>query len=331
MIIEKTILPDESFYPLDNFLPNGADYEGVLFFDIETTGLSWRNSVVYLIGLISFTGGQWELTQYFAETMAEEPDVLISFCRAASLKSCFIQYNGQRFDIPYVQHKCTQYKIPNPFENKEQLDLYQLFLPLKKLLKLKDFKQKDVEEFLKYPRKDTLSGRELIKKYQNYQQTPDTALLHLIFLHNHDDMMGMVSLLPLQAYQQLSKGEYTVLNAELIESDLLITLQLFVPLPRQISYHKEGYYLTGQQTTVKLKVPVIQGVLKLHYPDYRNYYYLPLEDTSIHKSIGSYVDKSYRIQADPDHCYTKINCSQAFLGNIEHINLYTKNLIAWLL
>ena len=39
--------------------------------------------------------------------------------------------------------------------------------------------------------------------------------------------------------------------------------------------------------------------------NYKDYYYLPQEDTAIHKSIASFVDKAYREQAKPENCYTK--------------------------
>ena len=48
-----------------------------------------------------------------------------------------------------------------------------------------------------------------------------------------------------------------------------------------------------------------EGTLKYFYPDYQNYYYLPLEDTAIHKSIGEYVDRSARKKATAKNCYSK--------------------------
>ena len=54
-----------------------------------------------------------------------------------------------------------------------------------------------------------------------------------------------------------------------------------------------------------LRLPVYDGVLKHFYPDYKNYSYLPAEDTAIHKSVAVYVDKSQRMPATAATCYTK--------------------------
>ena len=40
-----------------------------------------------------------------------------------------------------------------------------------------------------------------------------------------------------------------------------------------------------------MKMPLLEGTLKYYYPDYKNYYYLPLEDEAVHKSVGVYVDR----------------------------------------
>ena len=50
-----------------------------------------------------------------------------------------------------------------------------------------------------------------------------------------------------------------------------------------------------------------KGTLKFYYPDYKQYYYLPEEDEAIHQSLAAFVDKSRRIKATKETCYTKKN------------------------
>jgi hypothetical protein len=45
--------------------------------------------------------------------------------------------------------------------------------------------------------------------------------------------------------------------------------------------------------------------MKYFYSNYRDYYYLPEEDTALHKSVAEYVDKEYRLQATAATCYTR--------------------------
>ncbi|MDO4330643.1 MAG: exonuclease, partial [Lachnospiraceae bacterium] len=39
--------------------------------------------------------------------------------------------------------------------------------------------------------------------------------------------------------------------------------------------------------------------------NYKDYYYLPCEDTAIHKSVGEYVAREARIKATAKTCYTR--------------------------
>ena len=59
--------------------------EEFLFFDIETTGFSPRNTSLYLIGAVCFLDEHWTFLQWFAETPSEECEILnafLAFCRS---------------------------------------------------------------------------------------------------------------------------------------------------------------------------------------------------------------------------------------------------------
>lgn len=45
-----------------------GDTESILFFDIETTGLSPKNASIYLIGAAFLQDKKWTLQQWFAKT-----------------------------------------------------------------------------------------------------------------------------------------------------------------------------------------------------------------------------------------------------------------------
>ena len=63
------------------------------------------------------------------------------------------------------------------------------------------------------------------------------------------------------------------------------------------------------ETQGTLQIPILSTTLKHYFPDYRNYYYLPLEDTAIHKSVATYVDSSNKVKATKQTCYVKQNDS----------------------
>jgi len=67
----------------------------------------------------------------------------------------------------------------------------------------------------------------------------------------------------------------------------------------------EELYYQGIEDLKKLNVPIYEEELKYFYANYKDYYYLPTEDVALHKSIASFVDKDYRIQACASNCYTR--------------------------
>ena len=73
-----------------------------IFYDIETTGLSRYTAFVYLIGAVRFEENQWMLYQWMGEDENEEALVLQEFASFLTNADCTIQYNGNRFDQPFL-------------------------------------------------------------------------------------------------------------------------------------------------------------------------------------------------------------------------------------
>ncbi|MDE7298663.1 MAG: ribonuclease H-like domain-containing protein [Lachnospiraceae bacterium] len=69
--------------------------------------------------------------------------------------------------------------------------------------------------------------------------------------------------------------------------------------------------------SLTLSIPYLCGTLKYFFDDYKNYYYLPLEDRAIHKSVAEFVDKAYRKKATQKTCYQKK--SGCFLPQAEDV------------
>lgn len=289
-------------------------YNESIFFDIETTGFSPASSFVYLIGCAYFDGQQWTLIQWFAKSYKSEAKVISAFLEFISTYKTLITYNGIGFDVPYIKEKCKKLNIFHSLDSIQHIDLYRSILPYKKFFKLNNLKQKTVEEFLSIKREDTYNGSELISIYHHYLKTQDNNLLKLLLLHNHDDMKGLLSILPMLSYQQLFNGNFHIQNFmfdsiklvnKLIQNEIIFELQLNIPVPKRISFGNDIFYLTAFEDIVKLKIKIYHGELKYFYKNYKDYYYLPKEDTSIHKSVAFYVDKNFRTQAKATNCYCR--------------------------
>ncbi|MEY8390789.1 ribonuclease H-like domain-containing protein [Lachnospiraceae bacterium 45-W7] len=285
-----------------------------LFFDIETTGFSAANTHVYLIGCAARTEHTIQLTQFFAETPAEEEQILSAFLALTAQYNQLISFNGRTFDVPYLKERCAVHHLAHSFDTLTHLDIYRKLSKFKPLLNLPGLKQKSLEKFINVEREDTYSGGDLIELYLQYVKNPSEHECSLLLLHNYEDILGMIKILPVLAYPQLFEGGFHIIAHEeniyqtyehQQAKELILTLSLKYPLPKRISLNNENIYFTGSEYRAKLKIPVFYGELKHFYPNYREYYYLPQEDCAIHKSVAFYVDKEYRAKAKASTCYIR--------------------------
>ncbi len=297
-------------YPLQRLAP----LTEILFLDIETTGFTAKSSVLYMIGCAYYEKGSIFIRQWMAENYGQEKEVLCAFFTFASRFHYLIHFNGNNFDLPYLLQKCAQYGLPFHFDNFQGVDIYRRISPYKFFLKLPNCKQKTIEQYLGINREDVFSGGELIGIYHDYVQQPDKLACAALLLHNYEDVLGMLNILPILAYYDLFNGDvkarkvqanYYTDHAGSRRQELIMTLTLPTPLPVSLSAAAEGCYFKGDGEEAFIKVPIYEEELKYFYANYKDYYYLPMEDVALHKSVATFVDKTHRVQATAATCYTR--------------------------
>lgn len=174
----------------------------------------------------------------------------------------------------------------------------------------------------------------------NTKNLSSLELSEIILLHNFEDVKGLIRVAdmlfyldifdncPLQgvSYKEEPAQENTLsaqTHKEQLPSLLCIHSVLPFNLPQPVTLHTPlpgiGTPDTENQNStalfsvkfilkdnqLSLKLPVYNGELKYYFENYRDYYYLPKEDTAIHKSIAQYVDKEFKVKAKPANCYNK--------------------------
>lgn len=322
--------------------------EDVLFFDIETTGLSARSAGLYLIGVLTYTDKNWTLLQYFCEDVADEPAVLQAFFELLRTKKILISYNGDGFDIPFLRHMVEQYglRAPRPhhstalhdradcpatdgsaiddtrplysFDTVESFDLFKKFRPLKHLLGLPDLKLKSCERFLGIDREDRFTGGELIEVYFEWQKTKTPALLDTLLLHNAEDIANLPNLLPLLRYRSLPHSDFQLRAHERDECTIHLHYLSALTLPKPMDLRGDFWALHAEGSAVELYVQLFEGERKLFFADFEHYYYLPAEDQVIHQSLAEFVDRSARKKACARNCYQRVSgcflpeCSEVY-------------------
>ena len=65
------------------------------------------------------------VTQLLAETASEETLLLHHFQDVLKDYDTIIEFNGDRFDLPYLREKYESYGMGNPFDGMRTVDLYQ--------------------------------------------------------------------------------------------------------------------------------------------------------------------------------------------------------------
>ncbi len=333
--IQSTVSTPDELYPFHQPL------EQIAFFDIETTGLSPKTSSIYLIGVMHYNSHKqsWQITQWFADDYQSEEPILEAFLSYLEDFSYLYHFNGCTFDIPFVKAKCKKHHIAipetvQPILSKTissqvndagaNIDLLKEIRPLKKLLGLAKANQTYLEHWIGLNREDTYDGGQLIKVYSEYMQQKimkkpgADELEHLLLLHNHDDIAGMLSVCIMLSYKDLFYPVRPFFSCSCTAENDRIHISFPVRLPRESTlYHAfeksdsseciftEPACLSLQKNLATLSLPLYRGVLKFFFPDHKDYYYLPQEDTAIHKSVAQFVDASCRRKATAANCYTK--------------------------
>ena len=299
---------DPTFQEFDFFT------EDALLFDIETTGLSKKNHQIYLIGCAHRKGNEICVHQFFAENEDDQMQMLQSFLALSQNFSKLVTFNGKRFDEPFLIEKCCQYHLDKEQLPPVHLDIYLECKKIKPLLSLNSYKQKSVETFLGIDRDDTYDGGQLISVYREYISTKNSELLDLLLLHNYEDVVGMVKILPILSYQKLlsippkmislTLEEYRDMAGE-VQQELAFTAALPATLPTPIRLHRPQCHLILQGNTLRGTIPFYRGILKHYLPNCKDYVYLPGEDIIVLKSMASCIPSEAKEKATPANCCIK--------------------------
>ena len=309
--IEKTFFADTSKYPYEKL----GDIEKLLFIDIETTGFVANGSKLYLIGCAYHKDNSFHTIQWFAEGSDEEEEILYAFTNFAANYNVLIHYNGNHFDIPYLEAKLSMLDMDFDFRALKGIDIFRRLFPYKTFMKLENLKLKTIERFCGINRDDKYDGGELISVYNEYLRLPQQQLLEKLLTHNQEDLCGLVNIIPALAIPDMFNENIKVTKASKapcrefdgsVGSRLTMEFTLPSPLPSPLSYGFEDCYFTGEGQTGRISVSIREDELKLFYPNYKDYYFLPEEDEAIHKSLASFVDSAHRQTAKASNCYKKL-------------------------
>lgn len=169
----------------------------ICFIDIETTGFNRNRNMIYLIGIQYYDKERqlWILKQLFAEDFNEEKVLLLELSKLLPLYDKIVTYNGELFDIPFINHRLSLLEIPYSLEITKSMDIYKVVKKSRSYLNLENLKLKTLERYLGLYRDDLYTGKDCIDFYLNYIDSRDEVLFNKIMQHNYDDLYYMIDIL----------------------------------------------------------------------------------------------------------------------------------------
>lgn len=108
-------------------LAGGEERPRLLFFDLETTGLSGgAGTYAFLVGCGVFEGASFHTRQFFLRGYGEERpllDAVRAFVLAGGADSCLVTYNGRAFDLPLIETRYLFHRRTSPFAALQHVDM----------------------------------------------------------------------------------------------------------------------------------------------------------------------------------------------------------------
>lgn len=290
-------------------LPQNYNTSKLLLLDIETTGFSSDHNQIYLIGCIFFKDNKAKLIQWLCEKVADEYELLFCFSKFLKDFKYVLHYNGSSFDMPFIKKRLNLFQIKSSIENIQEIDLYSMLRPIQKYLNLENLKLKTIEKYFGFIRNDIFDGKDLINIYFDFIKEQSDNLKKILLLHNKEDLLSLYKCQNafnyINFFSQARKKLIPIneLNFQINDS----SIEVSIPYSSNIELHIKipPYKLHINFNNIVLCIPIISDTLNFFFSDYYNYFYLPMENKVIHKSVARFVDKNYKIKASKENCYIK--------------------------
>ncbi len=183
----------------------------LLFFDLETTGLSGgAGTVAFLAGCGHFDIDGFHTKQFFLSGYEAEHDLLVSLGELLKGYAGLVTFNGRTFDVPLIETRYLFHRMESPFEGVPHFDM---LFPARRLWRRRNsrFGERDgwssdaadrdscrlgalEEAILGVTREGDVPGSEIPSRYFHYLRTGDGSGLEAVFEHNRLDVLSLAAI-----------------------------------------------------------------------------------------------------------------------------------------
>jgi uncharacterized protein YprB with RNaseH-like and TPR domain len=195
----------------------------LLFFDLETTGLSGgAGTVAFLVGCGYFDADGFRTKQLFLSGYEGEHELLVNLRELLTRFSGLVTFNGRTFDIPLIETRYLFHRLASPFEGVPHVDMLH---PARRLWRRRNsaFGEDDAwvssrapdhgscalgaleEDVLGVRREGDVPGFEIPSRYFHYLRSGDPSGLDAVFEHNRLDLLSLAAITAVAA-RMVEKG-----------------------------------------------------------------------------------------------------------------------------
>lgn len=165
--------------------------QNYVFLDIETLGLSCRPLI--LIGIAKLEENMIKVKQYFVRSIPEEKPAIEAFMEELKPDSILFSYNGDCFDIPYIQERIQYYQMSSQITQPD----YDILLFSRRKWKgsLPNCKLQTIEKsIIGLSRGEDVPGALVPEFYEEYLQTGNIGPILPIIQHNRQDIITLAKI-----------------------------------------------------------------------------------------------------------------------------------------
>lgn len=239
------------------YYPENLNNDEIIL-DIETTGLDSRRDQLVLLGFIKYENAKCYIIQYFAEDNSEEKRLLEIYLMMIEAKKV-ITYNGDKFDIPFLNMRLDYHKLLPVFP--ETLDIYKLISRHRKYFVFESMKLMDIEKSIGIFRNDPSRYKVISKLTEDIQKRDRPKP---IMIHNENDIIATEKLANIGDYfkRELSKKIKNItitIKSIWINNDICqIKLESLEKLAESY-FQANNYELKTLENEVEINIQVLYG------------------------------------------------------------------------
>jgi uncharacterized protein YprB with RNaseH-like and TPR domain len=219
--------PSDGAWPALDLLARTPCRDGLLFVDLETTGLAGgAGTLAFLVGCGWFDGGSFRVRQYLMSSPLVERAMLAAIADLAAEAGTVVTYNGKTFDLPLIETRYLFHRLETPFAGLPHVDMLH---PARRLWRghggspagdepasmfdAGGCRLSTLERTLcGFEREGDVPGFEIPGRYFRYVRTGDARPLEAVLEHNRLDLLSL-AMLTARAAQLVENGPPAVRTA----------------------------------------------------------------------------------------------------------------------